>query len=63
MPERDGWVDFETMTTELDGEVFPVTHLIDARGHVTIDPSEAVVYFAGRDDKWFSARIHWEPVH
>lgn len=53
----DGWVDFETMTTELDGEQFPVTKLIDGRGRETTDPAEAVIYFAGRDDKWFSARI------
>ncbi len=58
----DGWVDFETMTTELDGEVFPVTHLLDVNGRITIDPDKAVTYHAGRDDKWFSARIHRTPA-
>lgn len=61
MPDRpqslDGWVDFETMTTELDGEQYPVTKLFDARGRVTDDAAVATVYFAGRGDRWFSARI------
>ena len=54
----DGWVNFETMTTELDGEVFPVTKLIDVNGKLTDDPDKAVIYHAGRDYKWFSARVH-----
>lgn len=54
---HDGWVDFDTMTTELDGEVYPVTKLIDAAGAETDEANDAVIYFAGRDDKWFSARV------
>lgn len=57
-PKYDGWVDFETMTTELDGEIFPVTVLVDVNGQPTTDPDRAVVYHAGRGDKWFSARVH-----
>jgi LDH2 family malate/lactate/ureidoglycolate dehydrogenase len=53
----DGWIDLETMTTELDGERFPVTKLLDAQGRETTDPERAVVYFAGAGNKWFSARI------
>ncbi len=54
----DGWVDFETMTTQLDGQLFPVTKLIDVTGAITDDPDRAVIYHAGRGDQWFSARIH-----
>ncbi len=53
----DGWVDFETMTTHLDGEDFPVTALLDAKGRATTNPDEAVIYHAGRGDQWFAARI------
>lgn len=53
----DGHIDFETMTTELDGETFPVTKLFDHRGRITTNPDDAVIYFAGRGSQWFSARI------
>lgn len=57
MTGHDGWVNFETMTTELDGEEFPVTVLLDAKGHVTANPDEAVIYHAGRGNQWFAARV------
>lgn len=60
--QLDGWVDLESMTTELDGEVYPIIRLLDANGQLTDDPEKAVTYHAGRDRTWFHARIHRNPV-